>query len=178
MSINAFVAAGCVFMNNTHVLAGYQPNKPNPCISGIGGKREGDETYLDTAIREMIEEIFGIYNATSIIEQVKLIEVKMIIIRKTYIIVLYSFEDLVKIMEIVSKECVDTPMYDSIPLTIEDLIFKRRLCDAEISHLVILPVVSHPRDKPFVDGSFLKDLSVIIQELSTPSGLSGSFGLP
>ena len=81
-------------------------------------------------------------------------------------------------MEIVSKECVDTPMYDTIPLTIEDLIFKRRLCDAEISHLVILPDVSHPRDKPFVDGSFLKDLSVIIQELSTPSGLSGSFGLP
>ena len=169
MSLNSFLAAGCVFMNYTHVLAGYQPKKHNPCISGIGGKREGDETYLHTAIREMVEELFGMYEQTSVIEEIKLIEVKMIIIRKTYIIVLYSFEDLIKIMEIVSKGCVETPLYDAIPLTIEDLILKRKLCDAEISHLVLLPVVSHPRDKPFVDGSFLKDLAVILEELSTPS---------
>ena len=50
-----FMGAGCIFTNGTHVLAGFQPNKKSPAISGFGGKRHGTETFTQTALRETLE---------------------------------------------------------------------------------------------------------------------------
>jgi hypothetical protein len=51
-------AAGIVFTNGTHILAGYQPRKKNPHISGLGGSKQKDESYMQTAWRETLEELF------------------------------------------------------------------------------------------------------------------------
>jgi hypothetical protein len=45
-----YTACGVVFTDGRHILAGYQPNKKNPCISGIGGMKEKGETHFDTAM--------------------------------------------------------------------------------------------------------------------------------
>ena len=50
-------SAGIIFTDGTHVIAGYQKNK---FFSGIGGGREPSELDAKfTAIREMLEELFG-----------------------------------------------------------------------------------------------------------------------
>lgn len=55
---DTFKAAGVAFTNGRHVLAGYQPHKKHPSISGIGGSREHGESYMQTALRECVEELF------------------------------------------------------------------------------------------------------------------------
>lgn len=50
-------SAGIIFTDGKHVLAGYQKNR---FFSGIGGSKEPSETDPKfTAIREMLEELFG-----------------------------------------------------------------------------------------------------------------------
>ena len=57
---DTYIGAGCTFLNDTHVLCGYQPHKRKAGITGIGGKREPGESILDTAFRETIEELFNL----------------------------------------------------------------------------------------------------------------------
>jgi hypothetical protein len=59
-----YKAAGVIFTNNTHIIAGFQQDEQaNVCaFSGIGGKKEisDEEIPKFTAIREMLEELFDI----------------------------------------------------------------------------------------------------------------------
>ena len=48
--------AGIMFTDKNSVLAGYSSHKL--AITGIGGKKKGDETAIQTAIRETVEELF------------------------------------------------------------------------------------------------------------------------
>jgi hypothetical protein len=50
--------AGILFANGNTFLAGYKSYKGH--ITGIGGKAHGDETLIQTAIRETLEELLGI----------------------------------------------------------------------------------------------------------------------
>ena len=56
------IGAGCVFTDGKLVLAGYQPFKEIPCISGLGGTKKDGESVFETAMRETIEELFEITN--------------------------------------------------------------------------------------------------------------------
>jgi len=68
MSINTdYKAAGVIFTNNTHIIAGYQQDEQNEqantyAFSGFGGKKElsDNDNPNFTAIREMLEELFDI----------------------------------------------------------------------------------------------------------------------
>ena len=157
-----FNAAGTIFTNGTHVLAGYQPNRPNPCISGIGGKREGDEEFLHTALREMLEELLCIYDESELLASLKELEPRRILKHRKYMMVVYSFDDLEKMLEIVKNSGITSQLYDEIPLTLSTLIFKRLSKKSEISHLSILPLVKHGRDMPFIESYFLKDLQMLL----------------
>jgi hypothetical protein len=65
-------SAGIIFTDETHVLAGYQKNK---FYSGIGGKKElSDLSVKFTAIREMLEELFGFEMIEQNLETEKKIE--------------------------------------------------------------------------------------------------------
>jgi len=52
------VGAGIVFTKNDHILCGY--NVKEECWSGFGGTPEACETIATTAVRETVEELFGI----------------------------------------------------------------------------------------------------------------------
>ena len=67
-NVENFRAAGSVFTDSKIILAGYQPRKKKPFISGIGGKREEGESYMDTAIRETVEELFEFKDKVFIIK--------------------------------------------------------------------------------------------------------------
>jgi hypothetical protein len=146
--------AGCLFTNGTHVLAGYQGS-----ISGIGGKAEQGEEPQATALRETVEEIFGI---SFDIEKIRLIPQK-IIVKKSYTIFVYSFEQLETMCSIIKAAGVISPLYSEIPTTVWELVLKRLPNDSEVSALCILPVVNHPRDVPFVEPYFVSDIRALIR---------------
>ena len=62
-SYNEYYGAGLHFIDETSgtIIAGAQPHKKTPCISGFGGKAEpGDGSCVITAYRETIEELCGV----------------------------------------------------------------------------------------------------------------------
>lgn len=161
--INPIKGAGVIFTNGTHILAGYQPNKKKPFISGIGGRIINAETNNQAAIREMIEELFDIYKPPpQLIDNInRKIPEKHSIINGDYAIIVYSFEDLDKILKITADYVKKSPIYKKFPENLNDLLWdrlpKRR---SEISYLCILPFVEH-NTEPFVDSNLLEDLKLI-----------------
>jgi len=150
--------AGCLFTNGTHVLAGYQKSS----INGIGGKAEEGEEPQTTALREMLEEIFGI---SFDIEKIR-ITPKKIIMKHDYSIFVYSFEDLEAMCGVLRLGGVESPMYSEIPSTIWDLIVKRRAVESEVKALCLLPVVDQPRHIPLVEPYFTSDIRALIKAVS------------
>lgn len=157
-----YTSAGCIFTNGTHILGGYQPNKQAPCISGIGGKRDGCEEFVQTAMREMLEELFGIYARPDFVAALMAIPYERLLISGDYVSLVYSFSSLEKILaELVRLNAVSA-MYNEMPLTLNDLILKRNATDSEISHLCLLPVVKHARGTPYIENCFMKDINGLV----------------
>jgi len=157
-----YEGSGCIFTDENHYLAGYQPNKKNPMISGIGGSKEEGETYIITAIREAIEELFEVNVKREIINDIQMyIMPRRIIKNGSYVIVKYSFEDLQYMMKIIRSHRIVSPLYDKIPINILELIFNRKIDkSSEISHLAILPLVKCEGD--FVGNELLSDINLLL----------------
>lgn len=154
-----YSSAGCLFTDGTHVLAGYQPAKSTPCISGIGGKREDcDGNFLETALREMLEELLGIYDNPNLIQMLKTVCYDDIIRGRQYINIIYSFISLEKILEFAFITVGESPLYEVFPRTVGELVFSRAAVKgAEITHLTLLPLVTDL----VIDPYFLKDLKKV-----------------
>lgn len=160
---DTFKAAGVAFTNGTHVLAGYQPYKKHPCISGIGGKRKKGENYMQTALRECIEELFEPDKPIPNPLFSKLVSVvpQKIIQSGSYINVIYSFDDLHKMLRIIKRSRLISRLYSTLPKNLNELIINRRLSSerkSEISHLTLLPIITTSIEEPFIDPYFLKDM--------------------
>jgi hypothetical protein len=169
-----FTGAGCLFFNDQFLLAGYQPRKQKPMMSGLGGKREGEEEFLTTALRETLEELFEITVPFVWIEQIQTtVPNKGVLKNGDYVSVLYSFEDLQKMLEILKINHCESLLYDDFPTNLLALVFNRKQLKQlpEISHLTFLPLVFHAVETPFVSSEFLKDIKLLLQSglLSKPS---------
>lgn len=117
--------AGVLFHDETHFIAGYQPKIG--LISGIGGKKEpGDKNAKRTALREMLEELFG-YSDSRIIDALATIQEEKVIDYGSYIVYVYSLYHLSSMLHIISTFRLQSEYYEQHPLTIRDLIYKRIL---------------------------------------------------
>jgi hypothetical protein len=155
-----FKAAGVAFTNSVHVLAGYQPHKKHPSISGIGGSREPGESYMQTALRECVEELF---EPTSIpktlIPKLAGIAPQKVIQTGSYINAIYTFDDLHAMFLIIKRAGLQSPLYKTFPKTLMELIMNRKFTSAaEISHLVLLPVVAQSAET-YMDPNFVADMT-------------------
>ena len=159
-------AAGSTFTNGSHILAGYQPYKQQPFISGIGGSCLPGEDYNITAIRETIEELFDITDIpVELIILLCSICPKNAIIHNNYYNMIYDFEDLERMLSTVRNFGIVSPLYDSIPKTVYELIINRKVLNTklvEISHLTLLPLVNHNTNYDFVDKHLLDDMKYIL----------------
>ena len=147
-----YTGAGCLFTNGVHTLAGYQPRKSEPTISGFGGKREPEETDpFQTALRETLEELFGIHK--EVIAAINLpLKPKRIIQNGSYHVYVFSFADLELMLYRLQEAGVTSPYYLYLPNTVADLIFHRRVdSDAEIGSLCLLPAESRNISKEFLE---------------------------
>jgi hypothetical protein len=121
--------AGVLFRDETHFIGGYQPKIS--LINGIGGKKEpGDKNAKETALREMLEELFG-YSDSKIIDALSTIKEEKVIEHDTYTVYVYSLYHLSSMLHIISTFRIQSDYYEQNPLTIRDLIYKRLLLQGE-----------------------------------------------
>ena len=113
-----YTSAGCIFTNGTHILGGYQPNKQAPCISGIGGKREGCEEFVETAMREMLEEIFGIYARPDFVTALMVVPYERLLISGDYVSLIYSFSSVLMEKDCEYRSDVNTLAISHLPLSL------------------------------------------------------------
>ena len=161
-----FKGAGMLFTDGNLILAGYQPHKSKPSVSGIGGRKKKGEIYWETALRETLEELLELetFPKSLYTEIQTTIYPKKFKLRNGYANFHYSFDDLITILELLSKHQLKSPLYESFPTTLTDLLFQRKHNDvktAEISQLCLLPVVHHNLRTPFVDNYFVMDMHSI-----------------
>lgn len=156
-----FMGAGCVFTDSKHVLAGYQPHKKFPCISGIGGHKEKDENYYETAWRETIEEIFDVTSIpASLIPTLR----RHLPPRNeqnhfNYIILQYTFEDFHTFLKLCRHSGLHSPLYKKFPRSVMESIRSRAVNPkAEISHLCLLPVIKDFQGRQFIHPAFIQDM--------------------
>lgn len=160
-------AAGIIFTDKIYILGGYQPHKKTPFISGIGGMKEPGETYIITAIRETIEELFDLENIPNILlnELVEKLKDKPTMQNDNYISIICTFEDLQIICNLLKEHNIVSRLYDEIPNNLSDLIFKRKINkDSEITQLCILPLVNHDIKNPFIHSYFISDLNQLLDQ--------------
>jgi hypothetical protein len=129
-----------------------------------------------TALREFLEEVFGIYDCVKGIAELRTVVPRHVLEQKRYITYIYDFNDLVKILEIVSGLGASSPLYSEFPRTLSDLLFTRLAVKSEISHLCLLPLVQHGTH-PFVEPYFLRDLSKV-SKLLQPADMPLSSDTP
>jgi hypothetical protein len=156
-----FKAAGVAFTNGKHVLAGFQPHKKHPSISGIGGSREPGESYMQTALRECVEELFEPKSIPkSLVPKLAQIAPQKVIQTGSYINAIYSFDDLQAMMNAMKRVGLRSPLYEKFPKNLTELIMNRVLIGekvAEISHLALIPVAAQAADT-FMDPYFVADM--------------------
>lgn len=167
--VGDFKAAGCVFTNGKVVLAAYQKEEYAPAINGIGGKRNGPtESYIETALRETIEELFAVDTVPPRLLVALQNRITPTRIHKTgsYVLVIYTFADLDTLLQEAYAILKSSPVYEKFPRTLSDLILHRNANyepRPEITHICILPVVK----QCCIDSQLLDDMLVINPNLTT-----------
>jgi hypothetical protein len=159
-----YKGAGILFTDKINVLAGFQPNKRIPKITGIGGTRNGSEPLLDCALRECIEELYDInvIPAKLFLKLKELFHEKQFFITGWYINYVFSFEDLRLILKIVKRYKLLSPVYDILPTTIEELLLKRKHSStAEIQSIVFLPIACLELKYNPIGPEFIQDIQIL-----------------
>jgi len=159
--INNYTSAGCIFIEKSLILSGYQKKKSKFIISGIGGKKENnDKNPIHTAIREMIEELF---NVTTLSDKLfnELIEIKpkKTIITNNHVNFIFTLFQLDEMLEIMYDYKIKSNIYSVFPTCINELLFNRKINNnSEISHLCLLPIV---KTKIIIDDDFMNDIYLL-----------------
>uniref|UniRef100_A0A6C0K4I2 Nudix hydrolase domain-containing protein n=1 Tax=viral metagenome TaxID=1070528 RepID=A0A6C0K4I2_9ZZZZ len=175
---NDFEGAGCIFTNGTTLLAGYQKKKEKSIISGLGGRRKDEETFMETALRETIEELFDIKDIDPVFlkKLTKLLRPRDVIFMEVegwgiYITVIYSYSDLERLLDYTHKKLLDythksvkrSPLYKTFPDTICKLLLNRIIptgSPPEITHLTLVPLDSTIANAT-ISPDFLEDITKI-----------------
>jgi len=167
---NDFKGAGCIFTNGTTLLAGYQKKKGKSIISGLGGSRQDEETFMETALRETIEELFDIKDIDPVFLEklTKILHPSDVILMEVedwgiYITVIYSYSDLEKLLYYTHKRVKRSSLYKTFPDTICKLLLNRIIptgSPPEITHLTLVPLDSTIANAT-ISPDFLEDITKI-----------------
>jgi hypothetical protein len=148
--------AGILFADDRFILAGYNPFKL--AITGIGGKKEGDELPTQTAVRETLEELFELETIPEYVFQTiwKHLRFDNVLYSNGYTVFIMDFDALHSIITTVKVSKLKSKVYDKLPANLSELILMRKSYkNAELSHILLLP-----REEIFqLDRFFMKDIS-------------------
>jgi hypothetical protein len=151
--------AGCLFTDNRHVLAGFQPHKKEKIISGFGGKGEEGETSIQTAWRETLEELFEFPSDVigGLVEEIGLkIKYFKTFTNGNYTVFVYTFQQLFEILCMIEEKELQSPLYDTFPTELFELILYRKpKLTSEVQQITLLPAAMH-----ILDPYFVRDISI------------------
>lgn len=161
--------AGCMFINDTHTLAGIHTPRRNHevRICGFGGKAEGEEPWWQTAFRETIEEFFHVtsipntlFRALQSLQPIRILRAE----DPVYITLVYSFAQLKTFLKLCANH-ITSPLYTNMPKTVEDLVFRRQFvgnagAPPEIMHIVFWPL-QNPYRRFRITKDFLSDMHAL-----------------
>lgn len=135
-----------MFTDGIRVLAGYQ-NKSGK-IGGFGGKSLAGESRIETALRETIEELFGVTDVPA--ELISRLPISQNIIEyPEYTCFVYNFEDLQTFIRRAGRY-INSPMYAVFPKTAWELVQNRILLDsAEVGELYLMPTEHYTMSRSF-----------------------------
>jgi hypothetical protein len=149
--------AGILFTDGRFTLSGV--NKYSE-MTGIGGKKKGEETPVQTALRETIEELFEPEEIPSgFFEELytKLVFDNMMA-KSNYRTFIMNFNDLKLFFVTAKKYNLKSKVYDVLPSTIQDLILERKVVkDAELRYMMLIPNLPLHTELDF-DGCFVNDI--------------------
>jgi len=121
------MAAGILFVDtqSRSVLAGFHPKLNR--LSGFGGKTRGEEMPEETAVREVTEELFGVFNLTP--EHINEFAVNLGAskVYDGYSLFIEPIETVFKLSMFLSKNGYFSPFYTDLPLSVSELIYHRIL---------------------------------------------------
>lgn len=133
-------AAGFLFTDGIFTIGGYQPH--SHCVSGFGGKQERDETPIQTAIRETIEEMFGIAVPDAMVHEFEAILRRRgpIATRETrgYYLFVMDFRHLEILLQFVKSKGIHSPFYTTLPKDFGELFIRKMVAGAEMQGLEFL----------------------------------------
>ena len=147
-------AAGVLFLRHTYdTLMGYTPKRRH--YSGFGGNKEEGESILTTALREAVEELYGISPDEELLDElVERFAENPRYERDGYLFVLIWFDEYPEFADIVRFHERRSPYYDRFPKSIKSLVRRRRsVADMEITRLVVgtpMAQYNHPVDPNFI----------------------------
>ncbi len=154
-----YTGAGILFYKNNHFLMGFSYHLKK--WSGFGGKIESqDISPVHTALREVVEEIFGIDPEQHIIEILSCIQIKKQINRKGYILYLCDIDQLLWIATVLLLYNIQSPYYSIMPISVVDIICIREAPkDAEVPSIEM--VSRRTIHKLKTDYHFLADIVLV-----------------
>ena len=145
-----------MFTDGIRVLAGRQTKTGK--IGGFGGKSHGGESRTETALRETIEELFGVLDVPA--ELVKKLPISQSTIEyPEYTCFVYNFDDLQTFTRRAGRYINSSPLYAVFPTTVWDLLQNRMVSDsAEVGELYLLPTENYTMSRSFerdlMEGGF------------------------
>jgi len=140
-----------MFTDGIRVLAGYQTKTGR--IGGFGGKSLAGESRIETALRETIEELFGILDIPS--DLIRKLPISQNTIEYAeYTCFIYNFDDLQTFIRRAGRCINSSPLYAVFPTTTWELIQNRMVSESgEVGELYLMPT-----DKFTMSRSFERDL--------------------
>jgi len=115
---------------------------------------------MHTAIRETLEELFNIKPDIELINNIILIfSNNKTILNNDYYLIIYSFDNLELLLQLLQKNNIHSNLYDKIPSNISELIFTRKIdINIEISHLCLLPL----KENVQLNSDFIQDINYFL----------------
>ena len=136
-----------MFTDGIRVLAGYQSKTRK--IGGFGGKSHPSESRTETALRETIEELFGVLDVPA--ELIARLPISRNTIEYAeYTCFVYNFDDLQTFIRRAGRYINSSPLYAVFPTTVWELLQNRMFSDsAEVGELYLLPTDAYTMSRSF-----------------------------
>jgi 8-oxo-dGTP pyrophosphatase MutT (NUDIX family) len=137
-----------MFTDGIRVLAGYQTKLGK--IGGFGGKSRSGESRIETALRETVEELFGITGDVPAELIAKLPRSDDCIEYAEYTCFIYNFEDLQTFIRRAGRCINSSPLYSVFPATVWELIQNRMVSESvEVGELYLMPTDHYTMSRAF-----------------------------
>ncbi len=160
-----YESAGCLFHDKCSFLAGFQRKQQK--WTGFGGKKYHGETAFQTAMREVIEELFeNQITQQTLARLICTIPLSLPNQDGTYIYYKYDYSIIFKIIQILEEDGYISPLYEEWPKNLSQLMTKRRHCaECEIQHIQLFNAKDIYDGQLYFDKFFFMDLTKLFENV-------------